>query len=172
MKVKPEADSRARALVQETSPKVPGSLTPCTAWIKCHHSWSGTSHTFLRVSAFGWCWLPVKYLSPGNIPRVFESLCILEGWTVANLACAHSPELPGKGTVFCMLSPHNLRTNPEIMQLKFSLRSQPCGWVVKVPCTLLCGLGLRLPGSDLHTAHQAVLWRHPTYKIEAYWHRC
>ena len=27
-------------------------------------------------------------------------------------------------------------------------------------------------GTDLHITHQAVLWRHPTYKVEEDWHRC
>lgn len=26
-----------------------------------------------------------------------------------------------------------------------------------------------VPGTDLHTAHQAMLWQRPTYKIEADW---
>ena len=29
-----------------------------------------------------------------------------------------------------------------------------------------------IPGVDLHTFHQAVLWWHPTYKVEEDWHRC
>ena len=28
------------------------------------------------------------------------------------------------------------------------------------------GLWVQIPGADLHTPHQAMLWRHPTYKIE------
>ena len=27
-------------------------------------------------------------------------------------------------------------------------------------------------GADLHTAHQAMLWRDLTYQIEEHWHRC
>ena len=26
------------------------------------------------------------------------------------------------------------------------------------------GLQVQIPGMDLHTAHEAMLWRHPTYK--------
>ena len=29
-----------------------------------------------------------------------------------------------------------------------------------------------IPSTDLHTTHQAVLWQHPTYKMEEDWHRC
>ena len=50
---------------------------------------------------------------------------------------------------------------------------QPCGQVVKVPCTLLRQprfVGSE-PGADLlHSS--AMLWRRPTYKIEEDWHRC
>ena len=31
---------------------------------------------------------------------------------------------------------------------------------------------VQILGADLHTAHQAMLWWHPTYKIEEDWHRC
>ena len=34
------------------------------------------------------------------------------------------------------------------------------------------GLQVRILGTDLHTAHQAMLWWCPTYKIEEDWHRC
>ena len=34
------------------------------------------------------------------------------------------------------------------------------------------GQPVRILGVDLHTAHQAMLWWHPTYKIEEDWHRC
>ena len=33
-------------------------------------------------------------------------------------------------------------------------------------------LRVQIPGADLHTAHQAMLWRCPTYKTEEDWHRC
>ena len=32
--------------------------------------------------------------------------------------------------------------------------------------------GVWISGVDLHTAHQAMLWQHPTYKIEEDGHRC
>ena len=31
---------------------------------------------------------------------------------------------------------------------------------------------VRIQHVDLHTAHQAMLWQHPTYEIEEDWHRC
>ena len=34
------------------------------------------------------------------------------------------------------------------------------------------GLWARIPGVDLHTAHQVMLWQHSMYKIEEDWHRC
>ena len=35
-----------------------------------------------------------------------------------------------------------------------------------------CGLWVQIPGMDLHSAHQAMLWQHPTHKIQEDWHRC
>ena len=32
--------------------------------------------------------------------------------------------------------------------------------------------GVHRFGADLHIAHQAALWRFPTYGIEEDWHRC
>ena len=34
------------------------------------------------------------------------------------------------------------------------------------------GLWVWILGADLHTPHQAMLWQHPTHKIEEDWHRC
>ena len=50
-------------------------------------------------------------------------------------------------------------------------RAQPSG---KISCstTVAQGLWVQIPGMDVHPAHQAMLWWHPTYKIEEYWHRC
>ena len=47
-------------------------------------------------------------------------------------------------------------------------RGRPCGQVVKFTHSTLVAWGSRvqIPGTDLHTAHQAMLWRCPTYKIE------
>ena len=33
------------------------------------------------------------------------------------------------------------------------------------------GSQVQIPGADLHIAHQAMLWQHPTYKTEKDWHR-
>ena len=45
---------------------------------------------------------------------------------------------------------------------------QPHGVVVKFICSaLVAGSSqVRIPDVDLHTTHQAMLWWHPTYKIE------
>ena len=44
----------------------------------------------------------------------------------------------------------------------------PSGLVVKFTrsASEACGLLVQIPHADLHTAHQAMLWRCPTYKIE------
>ena len=46
--------------------------------------------------------------------------------------------------------------------------------MVKFVCSTLVAQSSQVqnPGEDLHTAHQAVLWWHPTYKVEEDWHRC
>ena len=51
---------------------------------------------------------------------------------------------------------------------------RPSGIVVKFMCSASAALGLwvRIPGTDIHTAHQAMLSRCPTYKIAEDWHRC
>ena len=48
------------------------------------------------------------------------------------------------------------------------------GMVVKIlPSALVApGSWVRIPGTDLHTTHQVMLWWLPTYKIEEDWHRC
>src|SRR3712207_7118548 len=44
----------------------------------------------------------------------------------------------------------------------------PSGVVVKFACYALVAQGswAQIPGADLHTAHQATLWRHPTRSEE------
>ena len=46
--------------------------------------------------------------------------------------------------------------------------------MVKFTCSALAAWDspVWIPGTDLYTAHQAMLWQHPTYKIERHWHRC
>ena len=46
--------------------------------------------------------------------------------------------------------------------------------VVKFTDSTLAAWGsqVQIPGMDLHTTHQAMLWEHLIYKIEEYWHRC
>ena len=42
-----------------------------------------------------------------------------------------------------------------------------------VPSVLVArGSQVCIPGVDLHTACQAMLWQCPTYKVEENWHRC
>ena len=45
--------------------------------------------------------------------------------------------------------------------------------MVKFVCSALAAWGVRvqIPGVDLHIAHQAMLWQHPTDKIEEDWCR-
>ena len=50
---------------------------------------------------------------------------------------------------------------------------QASGTVVKFAFSASAGLDsqFRIPGMDLHTAHQAMLWQRPTYEIEEDCHR-
>ena len=50
----------------------------------------------------------------------------------------------------------------------------PGGVVVNFVCPASAALGsqVQILGVDLHTAHQAMLWWHPTYKIEEDWYGC
>ena len=52
-------------------------------------------------------------------------------------------------------------------------RGRPSGVVVKLAHSTSAAWSLQvwIPCADLHTAHQATLWQHPTYKIEEDWHR-
>ena len=66
-----------------------------------------------------------------------------------------------------------------ISHLKFSLKikrikGQAGGIVVKFVHSALVAKSswVLIPGSDLYTTHQAMLWRCPTYKMEEDWHRC
>ena len=54
------------------------------------------------------------------------------------------------------------------------VRGQPSGVMVEFTCSAWAaqGLQVQIPGADLCTAHQAMLWWHPTYKIEEDRHRC
>ena len=47
-------------------------------------------------------------------------------------------------------------------------RGRPSGVVVEFVRSALAAQGswVQIPGADLHTAHQATLWQHITYKIE------
>ena len=60
------------------------------------------------------------------------------------------------------------------MQIKINMRGWPGGVVVKFVCSALAAQGLQvwIPGMDLHTSYQAMLWWHAIYKGEEDWHRC
>ena len=49
----------------------------------------------------------------------------------------------------------------------------PSGVMIKfVPSTSVAwGLWFQIPDVDLLTAHQAMVWQHPIYKVEEDWHR-
>ena len=57
---------------------------------------------------------------------------------------------------------------------KIFLRGQPSGIAVKFAHSASAAQSswVRIPGADPLTVYQAMLWRHPTYKIEEDWHRC
>ena len=51
------------------------------------------------------------------------------------------------------------------------IRGQPIGVEAKFTCSASAAWGSQvwILGADLHTAHQAMLWWHPTYVIEEDW---
>ena len=51
---------------------------------------------------------------------------------------------------------------------------RPAGVVVQFSCSASAARGSQvwIPGIDLHTTHQAMLWQCPSYKTEEDWHRC
>ena len=73
--------------------------------------------------------------------------------------------------IICIVkSWHTLRKNK---LAKRSAMGRPIGVVVKFMCSAVAAWGLCVwtPGVDLYASHQAMLWLHPTYKIEEDWHR-
>ena len=71
--------------------------------------------------------------------------------------------------------PHKWRWSVIITEIKnFYYWGQPSVIVVKFMCSASTARGFQvwILGMDLHTAHQATLWWHPTYKIEEDWHKC
>ena len=54
------------------------------------------------------------------------------------------------------------------------MRGQLGGVVVKFVRSALAAWGswVQIPGTDLDTAHQAMQWPGPKYKMEEDWHRC
>ena len=59
-------------------------------------------------------------------------------------------------------------------ELKRIMRGWPCGIVVRFvhSTSMAWGLQVQIPGTDLQTAHQVMLWQCPTDKTEEDWHRC
>ena len=67
--------------------------------------------------------------------------------------------------IFCLFDLFVCIHGDKISSLKNETRGRPGGIAVKFPCSLLVARGLvRILGADLHTAHQAMLWCHPTKK--------
>ena len=68
------------------------------------------------------------------------------------------------------------RANTSVIttQVKKKLTGRPRGVVIKFTCStsVARSLQIQILGVDLHTAHKAMLWQRPTYKIEEDWHRC
>ena len=60
------------------------------------------------------------------------------------------------------------------MLYKSGAGNQPSGIVIKFAHSALVAQGswVQILGVELHTTHQAMLWQHPTYKIEEDWHKC
>ena len=57
------------------------------------------------------------------------------------------------------------------LQVQEQRRGQPDGVVKCMRSALVAwGLWVQIPGVDLHTTHQAMLWWCPTHKIEEDWH--
>ena len=63
---------------------------------------------------------------------------------------------------------------PSDGMFKDSNRVRLGGIVVKFACSASATRGpqVQILGADLHTAHQAILWQYPIYKIEEDWYRC
>ena len=63
------------------------------------------------------------------------------------------------------------RQQSTIKRTKWGL---PGGVVVKFThsASVAPGSQVQIPGVDLHTIHQAMLWQHPTHKAEEDWQRC
>ena len=110
------------------------------------------------------CQIPISSLSPE-----------------ANLLhlCTHS--VPGQGS-----APSVLTSFPCIFSLflspdpcsNLSLKNkkeggQPSGVAVRITSSALAAqiLPVQIPGADLRTAYQSILWWHPTYKVEEDGHR-
>ena len=56
---------------------------------------------------------------------------------------------------------------------KKKLWGRPAGVEVKFACSASAAQGsqVQIPGADLQTAHQAILWQRLTYEIEEDWNK-
>ena len=76
------------------------------------------------------------------------------------------------GPLLCIIK--QINSNEDVVKKQKKARCWPSNIVVKFACSALVawGLQVQMVGMDLHTPHQAMLWQHPTYKIEEDWHTC
>ena len=99
---------------------------------------------------------------------------------VLKIRC-HVPKASGQTRVW----PNNINAQlasplngQNVITLEDSIKNiswgQPDGVVVEFVCSASVAQSsqVQTPGTDLHIAHQAMLWQHSTYKIEEDWHRC
>ena len=68
----------------------------------------------------------------------------------------------------------NYHSLNKLQTIESTKRGLSGGVVVKVTCYTWVARGswVWIPDVNLHTAHQAMLWQHPTYKKEEDWHGC
>ena len=96
--------------------------------------------------------------------------------TVCSLVKKFKRALRGNNDKVCVPEVrHSLCSHLRELSLKMTeVRGQLGGVVVKFVCSTSVAQGsqVRIPSTDLHTAHQAMLWWHPIYKTEEDWHRC
>ena len=61
-----------------------------------------------------------------------------------------------------------MSANVHLVVYKIRMRGWPSGAVVKFTCSALAAQNslVQIPGMDLPTNYQAMLWQRPTYKVE------
>ena len=90
-------------------------------------------------------------------------------WLIRNTKSLESIVFKTKGGYYKLLQ-YNFW---KLLISKLCNRGWPGGIVVKFARSTLAAQGsqVQIPRADLHTAHQAMLWQHPTYKTEEDWHQ-